>query len=1042
MINNFNASKFLLAIFIISISGMLFGYEYRFTQIQLLVGQESLLYSPNQYLYYFLIGILVSLFIFQIIWMIANYLFEANNSFILSMLAPLMLGSSYFFGSSFSIQHSLQLVLAYLIFLILCVSLKYTKNLTKFRQLDVFYSCLIALFSLLFWQVTISNPINGYTDSYFARQIGSIGFYNQFASANLNQYSGGLPFSYATTHHHVVAYLTGLFGVSPQRELFDFISNNLFLALGFLSSTACLFHFLRRSLKISRSAALLGCIFFISNFYIYGLLNSGEKTHCYNYIFFPVVIWLCEKGIKEKSFLLIFSAGLLNHFPNSFLYTYPENFIVFDLIIGLFILGRFLQNSDQYTLHLNYFLSYGLGALSLAFWYLPILDFIINEPGSLGLSGYSHIQLHLGFGWHLPLIYPVYIGFVAFPSLVAFGAWAIYKIRRRKYFKIDFDDNIMWFLIFIFLGIASIGHETYLSKFLSIKDIAFPYTRYWFRFGSGITFASIIICTIGIDKLIKFSRVSRNLKGCFISLSLSPLLILISPVLLEKLPIFKQFGANLYLGSHSEGLPYLESSTLLILCSCIPIFIFVSLKYFQKTQINFLLLLGIASIIVSIAFEPLHLNSTYLSVFYALLFICITITIVINTSWIAQSSFVLTLFAISLLSSYSFIIPTTSNHQNKQGFGSLISNSVTNSRQRSLDFGTIAYASRHQRDVSVYKQLEPYFKNLEAQNNGESGGQKFNLTCDNIILFWESLNDIENLTVNIEQEIYMGINPNKCWTRFAEVVSTKNIDKYKNGINNFTFRQSLTPLSENVFNVAGMTGRPEIWRWFSSYNDFLPVPKGIDSGWYVPLEQLINTPILNDLSVSTIQMLYDDFKHFKNTEAGRRFKVKSEIITGNGEKFIFLEDRNAKPIANYKCTQDKDTKLGQRPWKFSSDDFDDVCPNNGNSIKILDLRGNFMAFDLNVLSSDKLQISFLNHRDWQILNFGSFTLSKNESEHLFSLPVEKGNGVLILEYASLPVKLGFLIFWILINLFLGAGIAKQFMFQKIFINSKGKSLVP
>ena len=68
----------------------------------------------------------------------------------------------------------------------------------------------VSVFAIIYWQPNLSVPWSGYTDIFMARQIGSTGMYNQLASANLNQYSGALPFIYATTHHHVIAYVIGL----------------------------------------------------------------------------------------------------------------------------------------------------------------------------------------------------------------------------------------------------------------------------------------------------------------------------------------------------------------------------------------------------------------------------------------------------------------------------------------------------------------------------------------------------------------------------------------------------------------------------------------------------------------------------------------------------------------------------------------------------------------------------------------------------------------------------------------------------------------
>ena len=60
----------------------------------------------------------------------------------------------------------------------------------------------------------------------------------------------------------------------------------------------------------------------------------------------------------------------------------------------------------------------------------------------------------------------------------------------------------MWFLIFLFLVLSSLGNEFIFAKLLSIKEVGFPFTRYWFRFGSGYTFVSLIICCIGLNYFI------------------------------------------------------------------------------------------------------------------------------------------------------------------------------------------------------------------------------------------------------------------------------------------------------------------------------------------------------------------------------------------------------------------------------------------------------------------------------------------------------------------------------------------------------------
>ena len=83
-----------------------------------------------------------------------------------------------------------------------------------------------------------------------------------------------------------------------------------------------------------------------------------------------------------------------------------------------------------------------------------------------------------------------------------------------------------------------------------------------------------------------------------------------------------------------------------------------------------------------------------------------------------------------------------------------------------------------------------------------------------------------------------------------------------------------------------MTGRPEIWRWFSLYNTYLPIPKGLEA-WSFPYESAILNDNINALSISHMQMVDDDYKLFKRTLEAKNFKILDEIKGKNGVKYIF-----------------------------------------------------------------------------------------------------------------------------------------------------------
>lgn len=999
---------------LVLIGGLIFGYIYRNNQLNLLTTEYISWFGWSEYLFHLVIGILFSLFLFQIVKKLYSPKWPKKYEPFVKLIPCLCLIVFPIFFADYGIQYSLQIIIFFLIILSILTCLSNFKTYSNASQAIFIAAFQVSLFSIIYWQPNLSMPWVGYTDIFMARQIGSSGIYNQLASANLNQYSGSLPLIYATTHHHVIAYVIGLLGVSPQTGLFDFLINNFFAMVLFAISSFCLYLYLIKFLKLKSSIAIIGCIFFIANFYIYGIINSSEKTHALNYVFFPLVLYLFEKGIIKNSLPLIFLSGLINHFPNAFLYTYPENFIVFDIIIGSILVLRCILGYFSFSRFFVIGIMYSLGVLSLSFWLLPLIDFYINNRDSLGLSGYKDIQLHLGFGIHLPLIYPVYIGFISILGFVCLISLSFKAIISKQCNNFSIDNNtVIWIFLFLFLLFTSFGNDFIFSKLLSIKGVAFPFTRYWFRFGSGYTFVSIIVCCIGLNYFVSKTRYIDKFYY-YLILSCLPLFIILIEPFLETLKIYRENGPNLYLGRNWKEIIFLENKFFLYISSLLPILTFAILKIIRKERVHSILLFALSSTISILFVVPLGLKEMVFYTFVIIMALMFYYFIKKNNGIKTSSNIELTLLLIAILSIFPYHNEAIISQKNVNGYLSLIKDKKLGPRAKKMDFSTLVYASNHMRDKIILNHINDQLTNVGLKKL--SNYSKHN--CSYIINKWQNYIQKKidkGLNVNFENKTFntyhKNIFPRRCWTKFAEVTSKETFKKYKQSNffgTPFTKKQALSPLNESIFNVAGMTGRPEIWRWFSFYNSYLPIPQGLEA-WSFPYQNAVSKNYINDLSISHIQMIKDDYKLFKKSMLAKDFKISDRMLGKNGVEHIFLQKINPIPIASFKCNKKEINYIGKNKYK---------CSENENTIFINDIRGNFISLNMNIKIPETLKISMASHRDWRFINLGNFKIKENPSKDFLNFSVTKGKGNLLIEFSSLPLKIGCLIFWTFINIFL------------------------
>ena len=128
LIKNDNYIKF---IFIV-LSGLIFGYQYRNEQLNLLTKKDKITwFGFSEYFFYLLIGILFSLFLFQIAKTICLKHWEKNCRRIVYLFPSicLMFFPSYF--NDYGIQYSLQIII---FFLIILTFLSFISNWKTYNQ--------------------------------------------------------------------------------------------------------------------------------------------------------------------------------------------------------------------------------------------------------------------------------------------------------------------------------------------------------------------------------------------------------------------------------------------------------------------------------------------------------------------------------------------------------------------------------------------------------------------------------------------------------------------------------------------------------------------------------------------------------------------------------------------------------------------------------------------------------------------------------------------------------------------------------------------